>query len=121
VYEFTKPTSASWITAGSGTGGGGTTTEGVNTPSVLWGLDPVCGQQSYVGVFHSESQQVPFTYTIHDSTGQIGTVTVGTNASLSNLFYFTVSSGLISVYASDGTLIGSKVFTCGRKGSLNFW
>jgi len=114
-WEITTP---SWARQSSGSG---TNTEGVNTPSVTWDANPVCGQQSYLGVLHSESQQTGTTYYVYDSFGQIGTVTVGVNAYLSPPFWFTVESGLISVQDSNGTIIGSKSFTCGKRGSLNFW
>jgi len=120
-FQFTKPTVADWISSGNNNNNNDTNTEGVNTPSVTWDSNPVCGQQSYLGVVHSESQQTGTTYYVYDSSGQIGTVTVGVNAYLSPPFWFTVESGLISVQDSNGTIIGSKVFTCGKRGSLNFW
>ena len=120
LYKFTKPTVASWISTG---GGGGTSTEGVNNPSVSWDNNAVCGTGSYLIVSHSEILQTSTTYLIYDGTGQIGTVTVAANTTLSNPFSFTVSTRFITVQDSGGTVIGSKLFSCSasKKGTLNFW
>ena len=123
LYRFTKPTTASWISNG---GGGDTTTEGVNNVTVQWDPNPVCGQQTWVSVLHSEFLSTDTTYSINDSTGQIGTVTVAANTNTTaHAFWFTVTSGLVTVNGSNGDLYGSKVFNCDissrKKVSLNFW
>lgn len=105
-------------------GGGGTSTEGVNAPYVTWNFPQrVCGQNTYVSVTHTEATSSATTYTVHDSTGQIGTILVGTGSTASANFAFTISDRTLQVKNSAGAVIGSKVFTCGSKKKVhsNFW
>lgn len=125
LFKFYAPTTASWISTG-GTGGGGTSTEGVNNVTVQWDPNPVCGQQTWVSVSHSEFLSTDTTYSINNSTGQIGTVTVAANTNTTaHAFWFTVTSGLVTVNGSNGDLYGMKVFNCDsssrKKVFCNFW
>jgi len=110
----------SWL----GTTGGGTGTEGVNTPYVIWGFpNRSCGETTFVSVTHTEATTSATTYTVHDETGQIGTIVVGTASDASANFGFTISSRTLQVKNADGSqVLSSRVFTCGpKKVFCNFW
>lgn len=124
LYAFTKPTTASWLSSGGGTG-----TEGVNAPYVTWGFPHRnCGETTYVSVTHTVAQSVATTYYVHElGVGQIGTILVGTGAypstSGSANYAFTISARTLQVKDANGSLLGTKVFDCSsrKKVHSNFW
>ena len=121
LIKFLKPTSttASWISSG-----GGTSTEGVNQPYVTWSFPHrSCGQHTYVSVTHTQATSSATTYTVHDDTGQIGSILVGTGATATANFQFTISSRTLQVKDPSGSVIGTRVFTCTQRKKVhcNFW
>lgn len=103
---------------------GNTGTEGVNTPYVTWHFpNRSCGETTYVSVTHTEATTNATTYTVHDSTGQIGTITVGTASDATSNFNFTISARTLQVKNASGTqVLSTRVFTCGsKKRHSNFW
>ena len=106
----------------------GTSTEGVNLPYVTWGFPHrSCGETTYVSVTHTVAQSVATTYYVHElGVGQIGTIVVGTGAhpsiSGSANYSFTISSRTLQVKDSNGSVLGTKVFSCrNKKVFSNFW
>ena len=118
---------SSWTTT-SGSGGGGTSTEGVNAPYVTWNFPHrKCGETTGVSVTHTVAQSVATTYYVHElGLGQIGTILVGTGAypstSGSANYAFTISARTLQVKDANGSVLGTKVFSCrSRKVHSNFW
>lgn len=98
-------------------------TLGVNVPYVTW-LFPSrsCGQNTFVSVTNTASTSTAMTYTVHDSTGQVGSILVGTGSTDTANYSFTISAGTMVVKDSSGSSIGAKMFTCsGKKVFSNFW
>lgn len=109
-------------TDGHGSTSGNTGTESVNLPYVTWAFPHrPCGATTYVSVTHTAAMSNATTYTVHDHTGQIGTIVVGTGATDSANFGFTISHRTITVKDSSGNPIATKMFTCSKKVSCNFW
>lgn len=107
--------------------GGGTGTEGVNTPYVTWGYpNRSCGENAFVSVTHTVAQSFVTTYYVHElGVGQIGTIFVGTGAypstSGAGNYSFTISDRTLQVKNASGHVLGTKVFTCSKKVFSNFW
>jgi len=96
---------------------------GQNPPVVEW-LFPgrACGLTTYVRVSHVFGISPAQTYTLHNDTGQIGTILVGTAAGANASVGFTIAEGIF-VVKSNGVPIASKTFSCTtrRKVCCNFW
>lgn len=119
-WVFTLTSAHLW----SGTPPSGTGTEGVNTPYVTWHFPSrSCGSTTYVSVTHTEATTNGTTYTVHDETGLIGAILVGTASDASANFPFTISARTLRVMnASSSQTLSTRVFTCPRKKvHLNFW
>lgn len=102
-----------------------TGTEGVNVPFVTWYFpNRSCGSSTYVGVTHTAATSSATTYTVHDESGQIGTITVGTGATATANFSFTISARTLTVKDASGSELSNRVFDCSglkRKVHSNFW
>ena len=112
------------VSSGGGSGGGsGTVLHGVNTPNVTWNFPHrPCGATTYVSVTHTATTSSATTYTVHDDTGQIGTILVGTGSTATANFSFTISARTLHVKDSSGSILSTRVFTCGgKKVFCNFW
>ena len=122
LYLWTSTSLMCELNTGESGSGGGTGTEGVNTPYVTWPFaNRSCGQTAYAAVTHTQATSSATSYTVHDHTGQIGTITVGTSSTATANFGFTISARTLQVKDSSGSLIGTRVFTCNRKVFCNFW
>ena len=75
-----------------------------------------------MSVTNTASTSSAITYTVHDDTGQIGTILVNTGSTASANFGFTVSARTLQVKDPSGSPLSTRVFTCGsKKVFCNFW
>jgi len=97
-------------------------TQNVNVPYVTWNFPHLsCGDTTYVSVTHTAATSYHTTYTLHDDTGQIGTILVGTGATATANTSFIISDRWLYVKDPTGATIGAKHFSCKRKVHCNFW